>query len=61
MLRVRRKKETPSIRQKLSNIEGMDFETALIHCADDEEPLAEIISDAASDSKERSKRMRKKS
>ncbi len=53
------KKETTSIRQKLSNIEGMDFETALIHCADDEELLAEIISDAASDSKERSKRMRK--
>lgn len=48
-----------SIRQKLSAVEGLDYDLALEHCAGDEDLLAEIISDFAAECAGRIDRMRK--
>ena len=47
------------IKKRLTSIEGLNYETALFHCAGDEELLEEIISDIASEYAERSVRMKK--
>ena len=49
----------PSLRHKLSEVEGMDYDLALEHCAGDEDLLAEIISDYATECSKRIERMKK--
>ena len=48
-----------SIRDRLSAIEGLDYDTALKYCGGDEELLAEILGDLARECMVRSERMRK--
>ena len=48
-----------SIRDRLSVIEGLDYDTALKYCGGDEELLAEILGDLARECMVRSERMRK--
>ena len=52
-------KEVSSVKKRLTSIEGLDYERALGHCANDEELLDEIISDIVAECDERSERMRK--
>ena len=47
------------LRRKLAAIEGLDYETALSYCADDESFLMEILSDVASECSGRCDKMRK--
>jgi len=45
------------LKEKLSKIEGVDYETAMLHCANDESVLAEILDEISSDSRARANRM----
>jgi signal transduction histidine kinase/DNA-binding NarL/FixJ family response regulator len=47
------------IKKRLTSIEGLDYETALFHCGDDEEILEEIIEDLVAECPERVERMKK--
>ena len=51
--------ETSPLKQKLTSIEGLDYDTALSYCGGDEDFLAEIIHDVASGCAERADRMKK--
>lgn len=51
--------ESVSFKDKLSSIEGLDYDTALMHCAGEEELLQEIIADIAGECSERAERMMK--
>ncbi len=51
--------ETQSLREKLSVIEGLDYDTALLYCGDDEGMLREIITAVAAECAERAERMKK--
>ena len=50
--------ESP-VKKGLTAIEGLDYDTALCHCAGDEEMLLEIISDIVADCPKRYERMKK--
>ena len=50
--------DVSTLREKLSAIEGLDYDEALKHTAGDEEILQEIISDMTEESAQRVKRMR---
>ena len=47
------------IRKRLTAIEGLDYDTALHFCGEDESFLAEVVSDTVSECAERAARMRK--
>ncbi|MBR3538804.1 MAG: response regulator [Eubacterium sp.] len=51
--------EVSPLRKRLTAIEGLDFDKALLYCAGDEKILEEIVSDVASECPGRSERMRK--
>ena len=51
--------EPLSMRDRLSAIEGLDYNTALTYCAEDEDFLKEILSDVSGEGPERSERMKK--
>ena len=48
-----------SLRKRLTAIKGLDYDTALLHCAGDETFLQEIMSDIAGEGEERAERMRR--
>ncbi|SEF85918.1 Signal transduction histidine kinase [Eubacterium ruminantium] len=52
-------KEKSSFRERISAIDGFDYDTALRYCGGEEELLQEIISDAAGECREHVDRMRK--
>ncbi|MBR4344901.1 MAG: response regulator [Lachnospiraceae bacterium] len=51
--------EMPSVKERLTAIKGLDYETALGYCGGDEEMLEEIITDVAADGPKRVARMKK--
>ncbi len=51
--------EMSPLKRRLTAIEGMDFESALCYCGDDEEILGEIVEDVAAECIDRAERMRK--
>ena len=52
-------KNTGSLKDRLSSIDGLDYDTALSYCGGEEELLKEIIADIVKECAERSERMRK--
>ncbi len=51
--------DTGTLKNRLSSIEGLDYDEALSYCGGEEEMLLEIIGDIAKEWPERSERMRK--
>jgi CheY-like chemotaxis protein/HPt (histidine-containing phosphotransfer) domain-containing protein len=52
------KQQASSLKEKLTSIQGLDYDTAMRHCGGSEEMLEEILSDIVSECEDRCERMK---